>query len=397
MISSNTVLLLLGIVATLISVPAAGQIAIPVPASGVSSADATKDLDKARTRWYSLNVTDYDYRYSMSCECLDSVSTPKNVQVRDGTIQSVEYAYNFDPSADPTVPPEAIDSIQTVPELFDTIQAAIDGGASKINVQYDRNYGHPTSVRIDYDETMADEEFNARTDALIDIRVTETRQTELDAARTVWDSFRVVDYDYSYRRSCFCMYNYTKKMFVEVRNNTVDAAYFAEDGTAAPDNMIRNWLKTIDGMFDTIQDAVDRKAHSMQIAYNETYGYPMSVSIDYVEMMADEELYETTEGLVILATSAVAVDAMDVPMCEGPDGTMYAPGDSYPAADGCNTCFCENDGSAGCTEMACVSEGGSSVSSKVTASSDASRGCGGAAPTLMAVLSGVVCLIALRQ
>ena len=391
MISSHTILLLLGIVAAIISVPAAGQIA--VPASGVSSADASKDLDKARTRWYSLNVTDYDYRYSMSCECLDSVSSPKNVQIRNGTIQSVEYAYNFDPSADPTVPPEAIDSIQTVPELFDTIQSAIDGGAYKVDVQYDRNYGHPTSIRIDYDEMMADEEFDARIESLIDVRVTETRQTELDAARTLWDSYNVLDYDYYYRRSCFCAYEYTKRMFVEVRNSTVDAAYFAEDGTAAPDDMIRNWLKTIDGMFDTIQDAVDRKAHTMKVTYNETHGYPMSVSIDYEEMMADEELYESADGLVILAAAAGAVDAT----CEGPDGTMYAPGDSFPDADGCNTCFCSDDGSAGCTEMACVSEGGTSVSSKVTASEDTSSSSSPAVPSLMAVFSGAVCLMALQQ
>ncbi len=32
------------------------------------------------------------------------------------------------------------------------------------------------------------------------------------------------------------------------------------------------------------------------------------------------------------------------------------PGDTRPADDGCNTCFCDDDGSWACTEMGCVGE-----------------------------------------
>lgn len=32
---------------------------------------------------------------------------------------------------------------------------------------------------------------------------------------------------------------------------------------------------------------------------------------------------------------------------------LFAPGDTFPAPDGCNTCSCSEDGSVGCTEMAC--------------------------------------------
>ncbi|MFT3768349.1 MAG: hypothetical protein QM820_23115 [Minicystis sp.] len=35
-------------------------------------------------------------------------------------------------------------------------------------------------------------------------------------------------------------------------------------------------------------------------------------------------------------------------------GTTHAPGTSFPAPDGCNTCTCDADGSVGCTELACV-------------------------------------------
>lgn len=36
------------------------------------------------------------------------------------------------------------------------------------------------------------------------------------------------------------------------------------------------------------------------------------------------------------------------------DGTEYLPGDSFPAADGCNTCSCGANGMVGCTKMACT-------------------------------------------
>lgn len=34
-------------------------------------------------------------------------------------------------------------------------------------------------------------------------------------------------------------------------------------------------------------------------------------------------------------------------------GKLYQVGESFPAADGCNTCSCEADGSIGCTEIGC--------------------------------------------
>jgi hypothetical protein len=36
------------------------------------------------------------------------------------------------------------------------------------------------------------------------------------------------------------------------------------------------------------------------------------------------------------------------------EGDTYFAGDTFPASDGCNTCECMDDGSVGCTEMACL-------------------------------------------
>ena len=36
------------------------------------------------------------------------------------------------------------------------------------------------------------------------------------------------------------------------------------------------------------------------------------------------------------------------------DGKTYEAGGPFPATDGCNTCFCDEDGYVGCTEMGCT-------------------------------------------
>jgi hypothetical protein len=307
-----TKLLILALATSLILVPAALGSAVMPPGGGVgsdgSSDDAQAALDKSMAKWTSHNMSNYDYRYSAACPifpCEDPLySRSVDIRVENGTIASVELAYNWD---DSQLLPEHIDAVKTPEDLFKEIQTAIDGNAETVQVQYDKNYGHPMSILIDYNANdKTDPRYSYRIETLIDLRVTESRQTELDTNLALWESHRAVDYDYFYQRSCFCMEVMRTKYEVQVRNDTVDGAFSAEDGTPAKPDMLGNWLPTIEGIFDQIQSAIDQSAYSMKIQYNDTFGYPMSVSIDYNPMMADEELYVSAEGLEILATEPVA-------------------------------------------------------------------------------------------
>lgn len=55
---------------------------------------------------------------------------------------------------------------------------------------------------------------------------------------------------------------------------------------------------------------------------------------------------------LLLLCSLFAVAGCAKADCEY-NGETFVDGESFPADDGCNTCFCE-DGSVGCTEMACA-------------------------------------------
>eukprot|EP00731_Ephydatia_muelleri_P026230 Em0018g330a len=54
--------------------------------------------------------------------------------------------------------------------------------------------------------------------------------------------------------------------------------------------------------------------------------------------------------------STVAAPRGQLPNCAvcTVSGKKYYPGQSFPASDGCNTCFCSNNGLAACTKKACV-------------------------------------------
>lgn len=50
-----------------------------------------------------------------------------------------------------------------------------------------------------------------------------------------------------------------------------------------------NYQLSVEGLFERLQDALDRKPHSAEITYHQKLGYPISASIDYDPRIADEE------------------------------------------------------------------------------------------------------------
>jgi len=88
------------------------------------------------------------------------------------------------------------------------------------------------------------------------------------------------------------------------------------DGVTTSQNCIDN-LVTLDGLFDFINVAVDETvstgwrdpfdrdkdllvAFGTNIVYDETYGFPTSMFIDYVRQIADEELYVSVRDFEVL-------------------------------------------------------------------------------------------------
>lgn len=115
----------------------------------------------------------------------------------------------------------------------------------------------------------------------------------LQQARAQWLSQGLRDYQYTFRRSCFCAPGSTEPMRITVRGNAIASVVRISDG-APQDPAV---FDTIDGLFDLLAEAIDTDAAQFRAEYDGRLGFPTSAYIDRDERIADEELGFTASDL----------------------------------------------------------------------------------------------------
>jgi hypothetical protein len=55
---------------------------------------------------------------------------------------------------------------------------------------------------------------------------------------------------------------------------------------------------TVEQLFAVVSDALDGNAHTVTVEYDDDWGYPRSIYIDYDREMVDDELSITAQDLV---------------------------------------------------------------------------------------------------
>lgn len=119
-------------------------------------------------------------------------------------------------------------------------------------------------------------------------------QDTLSAARARWASVSINPYVFVQQRSCFCGPSTLRPIQVEVVGGIVNSAVYRDTGE--PVTQPLSTISTIDDLFDEVQDAIDRGAFSLNATYDAQYGFPTDVSIDYDQMIEDEEMaFRVTE------------------------------------------------------------------------------------------------------
>jgi hypothetical protein len=111
-----------------------------------------------------------------------------------------------------------------------------------------------------------------------------TPENDLAEYRAMWETQRLTDYTFDVVRICYCQFVADVRVTVEggvITGVTELASEVARDPEL---------FRTIDGLFDLVQDAYDRNAHEVQVEFDLSRGYPTRIWIDYVQMMADEEM-----------------------------------------------------------------------------------------------------------
>ena len=122
-------------------------------------------------------------------------------------------------------------------------------------------------------------------------------QSSVDHNRALWSGQRPAKYQFTFRWSCFCAPEYTEPVKITVDNGQVTQVVPVTAGM--PISKTSDY-RTIDGLFELIQAAVDRNADEIKATFDPTRGFPSNVSIDYQKQASDEEMAFTAQDLVIL-------------------------------------------------------------------------------------------------
>jgi hypothetical protein len=114
-------------------------------------------------------------------------------------------------------------------------------------------------------------------------------QRELNQNRRLWEAQGIDDYRFVARRSCFCGPESTAPVVVEVRDDQIVSLTYQETGEPVSETYAGLW-PSLDGVFDIVQDAIDRDSYQVIVEYDRERGFPTVISIDYIEQAIDDEL-----------------------------------------------------------------------------------------------------------
>ena len=105
---------------------------------------------------------------------------------------------------------------------------------------------------------------------------------ELAQARSLWTTKNVASYSYMLELQCFCEAAGTVR--VRVTNGATSGVFYmnSSGGDAAPAPAGRyDEYDSVEDLFAFIQDAIARDASVLQVSYEDIYGFPDLVNVDY--------------------------------------------------------------------------------------------------------------------
>jgi hypothetical protein len=109
-------------------------------------------LEQARALWLARGSDSYSYTISRNCFCVLGGRTVA-VTVANGSVHAAEYS-----GSGAAVDQSLLTYVSTIPDLFDLIEDALERDPAYFAAEYDRLYGYPTRIEIDYSANAVDDE-----------------------------------------------------------------------------------------------------------------------------------------------------------------------------------------------------------------------------------------------
>ncbi len=114
--------------------------------------------------------------------------------------------------------------------------------------------------------------------------------SELNSNRVLWQSSQIKNYSMNERLSCFC--GGLLEWDVYIKDGIKEKVEFDESqlpqGQTYDDIFIN--AKKVEEAFDFIEDLINHNVASLVVEYNNEYGFPSLISIDYARNTADDEI-----------------------------------------------------------------------------------------------------------
>ena len=110
-------------------------------------------------------------------------------------------------------------------------------------------------------------------------------QSRLEDNKAKWETHSPNEYTFSFSVSCLCQ---TPRRSILVEGDSVVSAYNEEEKVLESADTLENRL-TIDDLFDAVQKVIDRNPSALHVEFNEEFGYPIVISVDYSADVVDDE------------------------------------------------------------------------------------------------------------
>jgi len=112
---------------------------------------------------------------------------------------------------------------------------------------------------------------------------------ELIQAKQKWNNAQIQNYSIHERISCFCGGLLEWDVFVK---NGIKYKVEYDESQAFGQNYddIFDQARTIEDVFVFLESLLNRELASLTVEYDETYGFPTLISIDYALNIADDEI-----------------------------------------------------------------------------------------------------------
>lgn len=115
-------------------------------------------------------------------------------------------------------------------------------------------------------------------------------QRALDQNRALWESQEISHYRFELTVACFCIFSDRMPLTVEVRDGFVVSMTGVNGEDVEEFRGFLSGFDTMEKLFATIDEAIGMDARTLEVEYDPTYGYPVSIYVDPEELVADDEI-----------------------------------------------------------------------------------------------------------